>query len=40
VQNVQGDSQNVAVVALHECFKRFAIARLRAFDQGSVVWRG
>jgi hypothetical protein len=40
VQNVQGDSQNVAVVALHERFKRFAITRLRPFDQGSVVWRG
>jgi hypothetical protein len=40
VQNVQGDSQDVAVVAMHQRFKRFAIARLRAFDQRAVVWRG
>jgi hypothetical protein len=39
VQNVQGDSQDVTVVTMDERFKRFAITRLRAFDQGSVVWR-
>jgi hypothetical protein len=40
VQNVQGDSEDVAVVAMHERFKRFAIARLRAFDQRAVIWHG
>src|ERR1700737_3462653 len=32
MQNVQCDAQDVTVVAMYERFKRFAIARLRAFD--------
>ena len=39
VQNVQGDSQDVAVVAVHQLFKRFAVAALRAFDQGALIGR-
>ena len=40
MQDVQGDPQDVAVVAMHELFKRFAVAALRAFDQSSIIGRG
>ena len=39
VQNIQGNSQDVAVVAVHQLFKRFAVAALRAFDQGALIGR-
>ena len=38
-QNIEGDSQDIAVVAVDQLFKRFAVAALRAFDQGALFGR-
>jgi hypothetical protein len=32
VENIEGDSQDVAIVAVHEFLKRLAVTRLRALD--------
>ena len=39
MQNVEGDSQDIAVVAVHEVFEGFAVAALCAFDQGAFFRR-
>jgi hypothetical protein len=40
MENIQGDSQDVAIVAVHEFLKRLSVTRLRALNENAVVWRG
>ena len=40
VQNVQGDSQDIAVVAVDQFFKGFAVPGLGAFNQGALFGLG
>ncbi len=39
VQDIQSDSQDVAVVTMNQLLKRFAVATLRAFNQSSIIGR-
>src|SRR4029077_18576728 len=40
MQNIKGNSQDVAIVTLHQLFKRLSVATLGAFNQGALFGWG